>query len=50
MFAKFEESSKALKSVMKSHLVIKTGLGFSKNAPSTSKTKQVVFVKPRREL
>ena len=49
MLAKFEESSKSLKSLLKSQKSFrdKTGLGFDSNAPSTIKTKQVVFVKPR---
>jgi hypothetical protein len=38
MLAKFEESSKALKSLLKSQKSFrdKTGLGFDSNAPSTS--------------
>ena len=50
MLAKFEDTSKALKSFLKSQKSFRdrTGLGFNKNAPSTSNTKQVVFVKPRR--
>ena len=52
MLAKFEESSKALECCLKSQnsFRVRTGLGFNSNEPSTSKTKQVVFVKPRREL
>jgi hypothetical protein len=52
MLSKFEVSSRALESLLKSQKSFrdKTGLGFNLNAPSTSKTKQVVFVKPRREL
>ena len=52
MLAKFEESSKSLERLLKSQksLSDKTGLGFNLNAPSTSKTKQAKFVKPRREI
>ena len=52
MFPKFEESSKTLKSCLKNQRSLRdrTGLGFNSNESSTSKTKQVVFVKPRREL
>ena len=51
MLAKFEESSKALESCLKSQKSFRdrTGLGFNSNKSSTSKTKQIVFVKPMRE-
>lgn len=52
MLTKFEESSKVLECCLKSQKSFRdrTGLGFNSKEPSTSKTKQVVFVKPRREL
>ena len=52
MLAKFDESSKSLERVLRSQRLFrdKTGLGFSSKAPSTCKTKQVKFVKPRREI
>ena len=52
MLAKFDESSKSLEILLKNQKAFrdKTGLGFNSKAPSTSKTKQVKFVKPRREI
>jgi hypothetical protein len=52
MLAKFEESSNSLERLLKSQKSLrdKTGLGFNSNAPSTSKTKQAKFVKPRIEI
>ena len=52
MLVKFEESSKSLERLLRSQKSFrdKTGLGFNSNAPSTSKTKQVKFVKSRREI
>lgn len=52
MLAKYKESSKALESCLKIQKSFRdrNGLGFNSNEPSTSKTKQVVFVKPRKEL
>ena len=52
MLAKFEESSKALVCCLKSQKSFRdrTGLGFNSNESSTSKTKHVVFVKPKSVL
>ena len=52
MLVKFEESSKYLERLLKSQKSFrdKTGLGFNLNAPSTSETKVVKFVKPRRKV
>ena len=52
LLVKFDESSKSLERLLRSQRLFKdkTGLGFNLKAPSTSKTKQVKFVKPRREI
>ena len=52
MLAKFDESSKSLERFLKCQKSFdnKTGLGFDSNEPSTSKTKQVNFVKSKREI
>ena len=52
MLPKFEESSKTLESCLKNQRSFRdrTGLGFNSNEPSTSKTKQAMFVKPKSEL
>ena len=52
MLAKFDESSKSLERLLRSQRLFedKIGLGFNSKAPSTSKIKQVNFVKPRREI
>ena len=52
MLAKFDESSKSFQRMLKSQQSFenKTGLGFNSKGPSTSKTKQVNFVKPKREI
>ena len=49
---KFDESAKSLKRLLKSQKSFedKTGLGFNSKGPSTSKTKQANFVKPKREI
>ena len=51
MLVKFEESSKSIESLLKIQKSFrdKARLGFNSNATSTSKTKQIKFVKPRRE-
>ena len=50
--AKFDESTKSLERLLKSQKSFedKTGLGFNSKGPSTSKTKQANFVKPKREI
>lgn len=52
MLAKLEESSKSLESCLKNQRSFRdrTGLGFNSNEPSTNKTKQVMFVKPKSKL
>ena len=52
MIVKFDESSKSLERLLKSQKSFsdKTGLGFNLKAPSMSKTKQLEFVKPRKEI
>ena len=50
--AKFDESAKSLERLLKSQKSFedKTGLGFNSKESSTSKTKQVNFVKTKREI
>lgn len=52
ILAKFENSSKYLKYLLNIQKAFddKTGLGFNANDPSTSKSKQIKFVKPSREF
>ena len=52
MIPKFEESSKTLESCLKNQKSFRdrTGLGFNSNESSISKTKHVVFVKPKNVL
>ena len=52
ILAKFEESFKSLKYLLSCQNLFedKTGLGFSSDNSSTSKSKQIKFVKPSREI
>ena len=52
LLVKFDESLKSFERLLRSQRLFKdkTGLGLNSKAPSTNKTKQVKFVKPRREI
>ena len=52
ILAKFENSSKSLKYLLNIQKPFndKIGLGFNANDPSTSKLRQIKFVKPSREI
>ena len=52
LLVKFDESSKSLERLLRSQRLFKdkTGLGFNSRSSSTSETKKVNFVKPRKEI
>ena len=52
ILAKFKNSSKSLKHLINIQKSFddKTSLGFNANDPSTSKSKQIKFVKPSRKI